>query len=68
MALIEPEIWSVHGGPARIAERGGFLVVRAPDFVHRQIGGYPAPALWRGSGQAARTSGLARAGEPGRRP
>lgn len=40
--VIEPDAWTSNGGTiASINHNGGALVVRAPDFVHRQIGGYP---------------------------
>lgn len=39
---IEPEAWIDNGGDwASITYRDGSLVVRAPDFIHRQINGYP---------------------------
>ena len=31
------EAWQAQGGPCTMAPRDGMLVVRAPDFVHRQI-------------------------------
>ncbi|NNF45023.1 MAG: hypothetical protein HKN62_18620 [Phycisphaerales bacterium] len=43
--IIEPEQWSTAGGPAQLRYHRGALIVRAPDFVHRQINGYAfAPA------------------------
>jgi len=36
---VEPEIWEPAGGPATITPFGDTLVVRAPGFVHRQLGG-----------------------------
>ncbi len=40
--VIEPEAWTRNGGAwASIHYRDGALVVRAPDFIHRQINGYP---------------------------
>jgi hypothetical protein len=39
---IEPEAWEVNGGSyATIRYYQGTLIVRAPDFIQRQIGGYP---------------------------
>lgn len=34
---VVPEAWESQGGPCTMAPRDGTLVVRAPDFVHRQI-------------------------------
>ncbi len=40
--VIEPEAWTRNGGAwASIRYRDGALIVRAPDFIHRQINGYP---------------------------
>ena len=40
--VIEPEAWTRNGGAwASIHYRDGALIVRAPDFIHRQINGYP---------------------------
>ena len=36
-ATVVPEAWEAQGGPCTMAPRDGMLVVRAPDFVHRQI-------------------------------
>jgi hypothetical protein len=52
---IDPAAWTLNGGDwADIKYRDGVLIVRAPDFIHRQVGGYgqvprpksqrPAPA------------------------
>jgi hypothetical protein len=42
---IEPGAWERDGGTwASIEATGEVLVVRAPDFIHRQIGGYPGVA------------------------
>ncbi|MHC5114345.1 MAG: hypothetical protein ACYTGP_07950 [Planctomycetota bacterium] len=39
---VEPDAWARNGGEwASITFHEGALIVRAPDFVHRQIGGYP---------------------------
>ena len=40
-ALVEPESWLSGGGTASIRYFQGNLLVRAPDYVHRQLGGYP---------------------------
>jgi hypothetical protein len=40
--VIEPAAWARNGGQAAtIRYRDGSLVVRAPDYIQRQIGGYP---------------------------
>lgn len=42
MELIEPEAWADNGGDAAsIRYYQGTLIIRAPDYIHRQIGGYP---------------------------
>lgn len=41
--IVEPDVWAVYGGPATIRHRHGVLIINAPDYVHRQIGGYPHP-------------------------
>ncbi len=42
--VIEPDGWArAGGGWGTIRYHDGMLIVRAPDFVHRAIGGYPAP-------------------------
>jgi hypothetical protein len=39
---VEPDAWDVNGGDwATIRYYSGTLIIRAPDYVHRQIGGYP---------------------------
>lgn len=40
-ALVEPESWLSGGGTASIRYFQGTLLVKAPDYVHRQLGGYP---------------------------
>lgn len=41
--LVEPNLWNINGGTsAYIRYYEGNLIIRAPDFVQRQIGGYPA--------------------------
>ncbi|MHC4991536.1 MAG: hypothetical protein ACYTGC_11200 [Planctomycetota bacterium] len=40
--LVEPQAWAQNGGEwASIRYREGALVVNAPPFIHRKIGGYP---------------------------
>lgn len=40
--VVEREAWEDNGGEwATIRYYQGVLIVRAPDFVHRQLGGYP---------------------------
>ena len=52
MDVIEPEAWIENGGEwASIHYQEGALVVTAPDFVHRQINGYPP--VPRPTGRAA---------------
>ena len=50
-ALVEPESWLSGGGTASIRYFQGSLLVRAPDYVHRQISGYP---WWPSSQTSAR--------------
>ncbi len=39
---VDPDAWDVNGGDrASIRYFQGTLIIRAPDFIHRQIGGYP---------------------------
>jgi len=39
---VEPDGWVENGGEwATIRAYQGTLIIRAPDFIHRQIGGYP---------------------------
>lgn len=41
-SIVEPGHWRDEGGDwASIAYYDGVLVIRAPEFIHRQIGGYP---------------------------
>jgi hypothetical protein len=40
--IVEPEGWTDLGGEwAHLRYYNGTLIIRAPDFIHRQIGGYP---------------------------
>ncbi|MHC4079968.1 MAG: hypothetical protein ACYS15_02730 [Planctomycetota bacterium] len=40
--LVEPEAWTRNGGDwASIRHREGALIVNAPPYIHRKIGGYP---------------------------
>jgi|GEM_PF-4656811 len=34
---VQPAAWADQGGPCTMAARDGVLVIRAPDFVHREI-------------------------------
>ncbi|RMD63532.1 MAG: hypothetical protein D6824_05200 [Planctomycetota bacterium] len=46
-SLIEPDQWDVNGGDGgTIVVFGSTLLVRAPDYIHRQLVGYP---FWPGS-------------------
>lgn len=47
---IEPEVWREAGGPASITYYNGNLIVRAPAYVQRQIGG--GAGMVRGTGHA----------------
>ena len=39
---VEPDSWAIQGGEyATIRYYQGTLIIRAPDYIHRQIGGYP---------------------------
>lgn len=38
---VEPLQWEQNGGECTIINFNETLIIRAPDFVHRQIGGYP---------------------------
>jgi uncharacterized membrane protein YgcG len=39
---VEPDGWDISGGTwATIRYYQGTLIIKAPDFIHRQIGGYP---------------------------
>ncbi len=38
---IEPEFWVQSGGECTIRYYNDVLIVKAPDFMHRQLGGYP---------------------------
>ncbi len=41
---VEPEQWRDNGGTGgTIRFYNGFLLIRAPDYMHRQLTGYPAP-------------------------
>ena len=39
--FVEPEVWEQNGGDCTITNYNETLLVRAPNFVHRQLGGYP---------------------------
>jgi hypothetical protein len=38
--FIEPELWEQNGGPCSITNYKKTLLIKAPDFIHRQINGY----------------------------
>ncbi|MBT4529616.1 MAG: hypothetical protein HOC27_00285 [Phycisphaerae bacterium] len=38
--FVEPELWEQNNGPCSITNYKNTLLIKAPDFVHRQIGGY----------------------------
>ena len=62
VANIEPEQWQDNGGDgATIRFFNGNLLVRAPDYIHRQLGGYPfdfrAPARTNVPPAATTTTG-----------
>ena len=40
VTFIEPELWEQHGGSCTIVQYKNSLLIRAPDFIHRQINGY----------------------------
>lgn len=47
--FVEPDMWADNGGECTIDSFQETLLIRAPDFVHRQIGGYPFdPVIPRG--------------------
>ena len=39
--FIEPDLWEQNGGPCSITNYKKTLLIKAPDFIHRQINGYP---------------------------
>lgn len=42
---VEPDAWTENGGQwASIRYYQGVLIIRAPDWIHRQLGGYPFSA------------------------
>jgi len=65
LETIEPDAWVDNGGDAAtIRYFEGVLIVRAPDYIQRQIGGYPfAPRRTPAAGP--RTSGRPRASADG---
>lgn len=63
-AIVEPGHWRDEGGEwASMAYYDGVLVIRAPDFIHRQIGGYPKVPNPKDTPEAD-ASGGQRDGEP----
>jgi len=53
--LVEPEYWLSTMTGLRYTQ--GVLIIRAPDYVHRQIGGYPFPARPRPAMTGSRGGG-----------
>ncbi|MHC4446472.1 MAG: hypothetical protein ACYSXF_01515 [Planctomycetota bacterium] len=54
---VEPDAWDIHGGEfATIRYYQGTLIIRAPDYIHRQIGGYPF--VLRPVGQPVASAGM----------
>ncbi len=49
-ALVEPEQWTTGGGASTMRYFQGGIIVSAPDFVHRQLNGYP---WWPASAHSA---------------
>ena len=42
LEMIEPDAWIVNGGnAASLSYYNGVLIIRAPDYIHRQLGKYP---------------------------
>ena len=57
--IVEPDAWDINGGEyATIRFYQGVLIIRAPDYIHRQIGGYPFNI--RPTRQSIASSGLSR--------
>jgi uncharacterized membrane protein YgcG len=45
LETVEPDAWADTGGEyATIRYYSGTLIIRAPDYIHRQVGGYPFAA------------------------
>ncbi|HIB02177.1 MAG TPA: hypothetical protein EYO31_10100 [Phycisphaerales bacterium] len=40
MKFVEPQLWEQNGGECSITNYKKTLLIRAPDFMHRQINGY----------------------------
>lgn len=43
--FVEPPQWEKNGGECTITSFNEMLIIRAPNYVHRQIGGYPFVAV-----------------------
>ena len=57
LETIEPDSWLDNGGDsASIRYYEGVLIIRAPDFIQRQIGGYPFAPNRRASSSRPRAS------------
>jgi hypothetical protein len=52
--FIEPEQWDINGGECSIDSFRDTLLINAPDYVHRQIGGYPYEPIRPSSVRARR--------------
>ncbi len=54
---VEPDAWDIAGGEyATVRYYQGTLIIRAPDYIHRQIGGYPF--VLRPIGQSLSSAGM----------
>jgi len=52
ITFVEPDQWQDNGGDGgTIRFYNGTFLINAPDYIHRQLGGY---SFWSGSGPAAR--------------
>ncbi|MHC5023808.1 MAG: hypothetical protein ACYTGG_07840 [Planctomycetota bacterium] len=61
VGAVEPNAWTRHGGEwATINYREGSLLVNAPDYIHRQIGGYPSVPPPRPAAAPTTSPGTAR--------
>ncbi len=59
MEIVEPDAWVDNGGEyATIRYYQGTLIIRAPDYIQRQIGGYPSAV--RPTGGSAGAAGPSR--------
>ncbi len=59
-SVVEPDLWKANGGTvASMSIRRNLLIVRAPDYAHRQIGLPVRPSLRRSTGAQDRGSSRA---------